>query len=179
MDAGLAAVLGALVGGAGTVTAGVVTGWAAREQAKITARAEHHRHRIDSREAAYRAFIGSCNTLIDHVGSKYWEGARPPAPTREFAEETRRLAQAVRDGWQEIALLGPVAAAAAASACEHEAFQMAAQCFFHSASGTFALSPAEVEEIVTRVSTRHGNLKESLAAFTHVARETLDSDGAS
>ncbi|MEU6391058.1 hypothetical protein [Streptomyces sp. NPDC046939] len=57
MDAGLAAVLGALAGSVATIGAALATGWSAREQARMAARAEHVRQRRDSRQAVYEEFI--------------------------------------------------------------------------------------------------------------------------
>jgi hypothetical protein len=57
MDAGLAAVLGALAGSVATIGAALATGWSAREQAKMGARAEHLRQRRDARQAVYEEFI--------------------------------------------------------------------------------------------------------------------------
>ncbi|MEV5190709.1 hypothetical protein [Streptomyces werraensis] len=57
MDAGLAAVLGALAGSVATIGAALATGWAQRESARIAARAEHRRERRGPRLEAYRKFI--------------------------------------------------------------------------------------------------------------------------
>ncbi|WP_328408809.1 hypothetical protein OG542_05835 [Streptomyces violaceus] len=63
MDAGLAAVLGALAGAVATTGAAFATGWATREQAKIAARAEHRRQRRDARQAVYEDFINAIDEL--------------------------------------------------------------------------------------------------------------------
>ncbi|MFE9063236.1 hypothetical protein [Streptomyces violaceusniger] len=57
MDAGLAAVLGALAGSVATIGAAMATGWSAREQSKMAARSEHLRQRRDARQAVYEEFI--------------------------------------------------------------------------------------------------------------------------
>ncbi|WP_217549584.1 hypothetical protein [Streptomyces sp. GbtcB6] len=57
MDAGTAAVLGALAGSLATIGAALATGWAQREGARIAARAEHRRERREPRLAAYKEFI--------------------------------------------------------------------------------------------------------------------------
>jgi hypothetical protein len=65
MDAGLAAVLGALAGAVATTGAAFATGWSAREQAKITARAEHLLQRRDARQAVYQEFIAAAQAHED------------------------------------------------------------------------------------------------------------------
>ncbi|MEU8849050.1 hypothetical protein AB0C70_23000 [Streptomyces sp. NPDC048564] len=69
MDAGLAAVLGALAGAVATTGAAFATGWSAREQAKITARAEHRRQRRDARQAVYEELINAVEMLIEATRS--------------------------------------------------------------------------------------------------------------
>ncbi|MFJ7112660.1 hypothetical protein ACIQW4_05640 [Streptomyces albogriseolus] len=67
MDAGLAAVLGALAGAVATTAAALATGWSAREQAKITARGEHRRQRRDARQAVYEEFITTAAAQERHA----------------------------------------------------------------------------------------------------------------
>ncbi|MET3982426.1 hypothetical protein [Streptomyces sp. PvR034] len=63
MDAGIAAVLGAAVGTAGTV----MTGWAARSLAKMQMRAEGLRERREPRRSSYEAFSSAAAALHDHL----------------------------------------------------------------------------------------------------------------
>ncbi|MFJ9160037.1 hypothetical protein ACIRPS_24920 [Streptomyces griseoviridis] len=65
MDAGLAAVLGALAGSAATIGAAMAAGWSAREQSKMAARSEHLRQRRDARQAVYEEFINAANAHAD------------------------------------------------------------------------------------------------------------------
>ncbi|MFF8403834.1 hypothetical protein ACF06P_19685 [Streptomyces sp. NPDC015684] len=67
MDAGVAAVLGALAGAVATTGAALATGWAAREQAKIAARGEHRRQRRDSRQVVYEEFITTASAQERHA----------------------------------------------------------------------------------------------------------------
>ncbi|MCD9879676.1 hypothetical protein [Streptomyces guryensis] len=67
MDAGVAAVLGALAGAVATTGAAFATGWSAREQAKIAARGEHRRQRRDSRQVVYEEFIATATTQEAHA----------------------------------------------------------------------------------------------------------------
>ncbi|MFF4371748.1 hypothetical protein [Streptomyces sp. NPDC001594] len=63
MDAGIAAVLGAAVGTAGTV----MTGWASRSLAKMQMRAEGLRERREPRRSSYEAFSSAAAALHDHL----------------------------------------------------------------------------------------------------------------
>jgi hypothetical protein len=65
MDAGLAAVLGALAGSVATIGAALATGWTAREQAKLAARSEHLRQRRDARQVIYEEFIDAAQAHAD------------------------------------------------------------------------------------------------------------------
>ncbi|MEU5268062.1 hypothetical protein AB0G77_05815 [Streptomyces hygroscopicus] len=79
MDAGVAAVLGALAGAVATTGAALATGWSAREQAKITARGEHRRQRRDSRQAVYEEFITTASAQEAHAARFFLA----PVPTDE------------------------------------------------------------------------------------------------
>lgn len=79
MDAGVAAVLGALAGAVATTGAAIATGWAAREQAKIAARGEHRRERRDSRQMIYEEFITTASAQEAHAARFFLA----PVPTDE------------------------------------------------------------------------------------------------
>ncbi|MEJ8647337.1 hypothetical protein WKI65_04460 [Streptomyces sp. MS1.AVA.3] len=68
MDAGTAAVLGALAGSIATIGAALATGWAQREGARITARSEHRRERREPRHDIYKEFISEANQLSHQTG---------------------------------------------------------------------------------------------------------------
>ncbi|MGW3760714.1 hypothetical protein [Streptomyces sp. NPDC005131] len=63
MDAGTAAVLGALAGSVATIGAALATGWAQREGARITARSEHRRERREPRHDVYKEFISALTAM--------------------------------------------------------------------------------------------------------------------
>ncbi|MFD3931749.1 hypothetical protein [Streptomyces sp. NPDC058614] len=63
MDAGLAAVLGALAGSVATIAAAWAGSWSQREAAKIASRTEHHRQALDHRRQVYRPFAMSATKL--------------------------------------------------------------------------------------------------------------------
>lgn len=55
--------LGALAGSVATIGAALATGWAQREGARITARSEHRRQRLEPRTAIYKEFISHATQL--------------------------------------------------------------------------------------------------------------------
>ncbi|MFI9026916.1 hypothetical protein [Streptomyces sp. NPDC053560] len=63
MDAGIAAVLGAAVGTAGTI----MTGWTSRSVAKMQMRIEGLRERREPRRSSYEAFSSAAAALHDHL----------------------------------------------------------------------------------------------------------------
>ncbi|MFI8834029.1 hypothetical protein ACIGPN_23780 [Streptomyces afghaniensis] len=107
MDAGLAAVLGALAGSVATIGAALATGWAQREEARIAARAEHRRERREPRLEAYRAFISATSDLREQ--STFFT-VRDLVPDDLDEVTTDLLFQAVsgmKESALEVSLAGP------------------------------------------------------------------------
>ncbi|MFD4700836.1 hypothetical protein [Streptomyces niveus] len=115
MDAGLAAICGALAGAVATTGAALATGWSQRESARIAARAEYQRQRHESRHAAYKRFISITQTLNDETRFLRTLGNSSQHDfSQEFADRCSALEQEVKEVWMEIVLAGPVEAGAAA-----------------------------------------------------------------
>lgn len=179
MDAGLAAVLGALAGAIGTTLAGLAAGRASREQAEITARSEHRRQRQGPRESVYLELLSAVSSLREHVYPHvfgYEEMDRPPL-TAEVCREANGRAQAVRSAWLSVTLAGPQAVLETATEIEHSARQLA-----HHLQVMFFLSKMDgfVNQVDAHQLTAHeelvtlGQLHDS---FTEVAQQALDDDG--
>jgi hypothetical protein len=100
MDAGLAAVLGALAGSMATIGAAFATGWAQREGTRITARAAHVKDRRQPRHDAYRALIQAAIDLQRRVTLQ--EGYDDMTP-----EEVKNFDREITARWLDISLLGP------------------------------------------------------------------------
>jgi hypothetical protein len=79
MDAGIAAVLGALAGSVATIGAALATGWAQREGARIVARSEHRRERREPRHEAYRDLIEAATALTDATAQYNFFDAEMPS----------------------------------------------------------------------------------------------------
>jgi hypothetical protein len=97
MDAGLAAVLGAMAGSVATIGAAFATGWSQREGAKIAARVEHRKDRRQPRYDAYREFIDAVSVLRDI----------PQAPAENIEQRVHEAGARIKEAWLTVSLLGP------------------------------------------------------------------------
>ncbi|MEU5773451.1 hypothetical protein ABZ819_09165 [Streptomyces venezuelae] len=180
MDAGLAAALGALAGGIGTALAGMAAGWASREQARITARAEHRRIRHGPREEAYKAFIGAAGALRDHAIPMFFgleEMYDRPPLTPQFLREAQAHMKAVVAAWLTVTLTGPRRVQGAATAiydCSMELTSQGAAIWAHNNDD---LLRNHVNRLEIEAHHMVVQLNILLAAFTELAQEVLDDDG--
>ncbi|MEV5374998.1 hypothetical protein AB0L26_03340 [Streptomyces nondiastaticus] len=109
MDAGLAAVLGALAGSVATIGAAVATGWAQREEARIAARSEHKRERREPRHEVYRQFISEANHMGQQAGvySSLGAALTPDYFTEDRTRRVHEMARLIEAKATEAALAGP------------------------------------------------------------------------
>ncbi|MET9813892.1 hypothetical protein [Streptomyces sp. NPDC006355] len=107
MDAGLAAVLGALAGAVATTGAAFATGWSAREQAKIAARAEHRRQRRDARQTVYEDFINAVEALIEATRLIHLDINEGNVIVAPSGEEVQPLENSVGKIATKVILAGP------------------------------------------------------------------------
>ncbi|MDO0931318.1 hypothetical protein QQY66_06340 [Streptomyces sp. DG2A-72] len=181
MDAGLAAVLGALAGAVATTGAAVATGWAAREQAKIAARGEHRRQRRDARQAVYEEFIELTEVLTDRV-IKISDLSAPTFDQIHAAEaDVWASWEGVRGVFTKVRLAGPdyvsQAAVEVRKSCTLVAVRMTA---VKKCSSPDSRDPEELAgvkwvaltESLTQLIVEHG-------AFIGIAQVALDDDGTS
>ncbi|MER6189605.1 hypothetical protein [Streptomyces cyaneofuscatus] len=109
MDAGLAAVLGAIAASMGSVAAA----FAQHETARISARADHRRERRQPRHDTYRLFIQKVLLVKERVAYDGYEDTT-------FNEE-EALIKAVHESWIDVSLLGPQPVISAASRLRDDA----------------------------------------------------------
>ncbi|MGW7277035.1 hypothetical protein ACWGIV_01735 [Streptomyces sp. NPDC054844] len=100
MNAVVAALLGTLLGALATIGAAVVTGWAQREGARISARSQHVKDRHEPRRSEYRAFMKVATDLNERILTT--DGYRDTTREEELA-----LRRHVYERWIEVSLLGP------------------------------------------------------------------------
>ncbi|WP_143652599.1 hypothetical protein [Streptomyces sp. 13-12-16] len=177
MDQGLAALLGATVGVAGTVLASAITGWSARQQVQAQARAEHAHWRRQVRRDAYSAFLApasECQHALKMAGRAF-------VGERDTEEVDRRLQQAqgqlalAQAAWANLAVEGP------------EAVEQAARSVYTTLKSTqttllaFRDAPADAPDGNVRFVERHAvevaRLSERIGEFTAAARSALDDIG--
>ncbi|GEC10463.1 hypothetical protein SSP24_81180 [Streptomyces spinoverrucosus] len=183
MDAGLAAVCGALAGSVATIGAALATGWSQRETARISARAEHQRQRHEARHAAYKALISATQTL-----NSVTRGMRHDPQLRDFTPEIAEACAAaesdIKEVWLEVVLAGPQNAARAANAIMHSANVMKTateviariQSFQHVGQ---ALTEPTVRDFIQSFTKAAARLPEETGRFVDAAHESLSDDGAS
>ncbi|MET9515050.1 hypothetical protein [Streptomyces sp. NPDC002994] len=187
MDAGLAAVLGALAGASATTGAAFATGWATREQAKIAARAEHRRQRRDSRHAVYEEFIATVREQMAHAAPLFEEG--PPEDQDELDRhfqssgvrdadslltESYRLHANVMKVLTRVQLAGPKSATTTAKSVCNRSFALLSSL----ASLTGRLPRRDVlREAFRQAEDRLRKLDMAVDAFIEAAQAALDDDG--
>jgi hypothetical protein len=173
MDAGLAAVLGALAGAAGTTLAGLATGWSAREQARITARAEHQRQRRQPRHEVYENLIRTAASVRDHAGSRFAYDI-VANPTLEYCHESEQLADTIKEQWIQVALAGPKIVEQPAADIARSAAELSACAYGFYSECTNA---GDEEEHWEKGKEVYRRLQQELDVFISAAQEALDDDG--
>lgn len=189
MDAGLAAVLGALAGAVATTGAAFATGWSAREQAKMAARAEHLRQRRDARQAVYEEFIAAAAAHSDLTKILLL-----PAPEdfddierlrllpdgmdlQDVIRESKSLHKNLREIATRVQIAGPKEVSTAATAVEDKSRDVTASL------GVMPVpAPVEVPDWTLPQKWREGcthfvNFSGAISKFTESARIALDNDG--
>ncbi|WP_156107371.1 hypothetical protein [Streptomyces violaceusniger] len=112
MDAGLAAVLGAIAASVGSVAAA----FAQHETARISARADHRRERRQPRHDTYRVFIQQVILVKERVAYDGYEDTT-------FNEE-EALIKSVHESWIDVSLLGPQPVISSASRLRDDALEV-------------------------------------------------------
>ncbi|MEU9625307.1 hypothetical protein AB0D89_00580 [Streptomyces luteogriseus] len=181
MDAGTAAVLGALAGSVATIGAALATGWAQREGARITARSEHRKERREPRYGAYKHFIAEASRMNDRVG--IFTVAYDPFPFERidelFAERCEEAADAVKEKWVEVALAGPKDIAETASRLERlsNALTFRVLGLHQYVSGERSAGEEALLGIKDRIEEEAKEFEQTLDKFIFLAQAALDDDG--
>ncbi|MFF3774321.1 hypothetical protein [Streptomyces sp. NPDC002232] len=181
MDAGLAAVLGALAGSVATIGAAMTTGWAQREGVRITARAEHRKERREPRHGAYRDFIAVASRMNDHVAilTVSYESFPSERIDEAFSARCEEAADAVKEKWVEVALAGPKGIAETASKLERlgNALAFRVMGLRQYLSGERTASEDTLRGIRDRIATEAAEFEQALDQFVFRAQAALDDDG--
>ncbi|MDT0397399.1 MULTISPECIES: hypothetical protein [Streptomyces] len=177
MDQGLAALLGATVGVAGTVLASAITGWSSRQQVQAQARAEHAHWRRQVRRDAYGAFLApatECQHALKTAGRAF-------VGERDTEEVDRRLRHAqgqlvlAQAAWANLAVEGPATVEQAARSV-YTALKSTQNTLL-----AFRDSPPNATDgnvlFVERHAVEVARLSERVGEFTAAARSALDDVG--
>ncbi|WP_164274356.1 hypothetical protein [Streptomyces rubrogriseus] len=182
MDAGLAAVCGALAGALGAVGAAWATSRAQWKSARLTVRAEHLRQRHDNRAAHYKTLLSAVSDLQGALnGGSYFPGNELHRFTEEYCDAVETCVKKLRDAVENVALFGPreprdlaIRIFRTAEITMWAVFELGS---INSASGVTYPEPEDVRRSLTTVRSGKDNLSELLDAFSESARVALDDDG--
>ncbi|MFD8955698.1 hypothetical protein ACFV0W_01890 [Streptomyces anulatus] len=178
MDAGLAAVCGALAGSVATIGAALATGWSQREGARIAARSAYAKEQRQPRHDAYRSLMQNATEVADTS----IEGV----DNETMLLVSEKLAT-VEEAWLEISLLGPPAVLRRASQVRRECSQLSHKV--SSAAATGALPGADIETTDPNTPYAHyvAKLEEidqlamelaiTIDVFAEVAQAAIENDG--
>lgn len=173
MDAGLAAVLGALAGSVSTIGASIATSRAQREEARIAARASNRQQLRAPRENAYRAFIESSMALLNQTDIFRSDPTATDHVTPELSELVDGLAKTVTEKWLDVALAGPPTAEQAARAIMKTAGDVHIYVRITSRSGR----PIEFRSPISRARNHVLRLGREIDKFVLIAERSLNDDG--
>ncbi|MFF7970933.1 hypothetical protein [Streptomyces sp. NPDC007905] len=181
MDAGTAAVLGALAGSVATIGAALATGWAQREGARITARSEHRKERRQPRYGAYKDFITEASRMNDRVGifAVDYDSFPFERIDSNFTARCEEAADAVKEKWVEVALAGPKEIAETASRLERlsNAIIFRVLGLHQYTSGERSADQRDLLGIRSRIGEEAQEFEHTLDRFIFLAQAALDDDG--
>ncbi|MET8181962.1 hypothetical protein [Streptomyces sp. NPDC005336] len=175
MDSGIAAVLGALAGSVATIGAAMATGWAQRETARLTARAEHQRQRREPRHGIYKDFVSHGAQLRDQLEIFKDFDLYPNSLADETVQRCNDTARALQDKWLEVGLVGPSDAATIGKEIE----QAARSAILQVQRLKWFVDNDDDRRIATQsmIGASAEKLAQLLDAFIAFAQGALDDDG--
>ncbi|GHJ27131.1 hypothetical protein TPA0910_15640 [Streptomyces hygroscopicus subsp. sporocinereus] len=176
MDAGLAAVLGALAGSTATLGTAICTRWYQRQTARLAARAEHQRQRREPRHDIYRDFISYASNLRDQLDTFKDFDLSPDSVTDETVQRCNDTFKALQGKWIEVGLVGPEGVAVVGKEIEELARFSALAVGRLQWFRDNGYEPRMLTE-QSNIEENFGKLVEVLDNFISLARTALDDDG--
>ncbi|MFH8837333.1 hypothetical protein [Streptomyces sp. NPDC017868] len=173
MDAGIAAIGGALVGAVAALGTAALATWAQRANAQATVRSEHQKELRHPRREAYGRLIPVGMQLAERAAGDFiWieDAARSDA---------LELKGPIDESWLEISLLGPPLVASSAT----EVHRHAHVVFDHlwQLESYMQSTGRDDEDLVERLSTDLGEssekLRDAVLAFSRTAQIALEATG--
>ncbi|WP_143074789.1 hypothetical protein [Streptomyces mangrovisoli] len=180
MDAGVAAVLGAVTGSISGVIGSITAGRAQREGVRMTVRSEHAKERHQPRRDAYKAFLQVLLDLEARLTMDAYEDSTP--------EEEKQLRSELDARWIDVVLAGPEAVTVVGYVVRNavdDVFAHMAECrqLMQRAIEDYAdedeeeAARQEYEDSLNRLHEFTQLLVDSVNAFGTVASKILDRDG--
>jgi hypothetical protein len=179
MDAGTAAVLGALAGSVATIGAALATGWAQREGARIAARAEHRRERRGPRQDVYKEFISAASAFRAESRRYTYLEIMPDVIDDYEVNSVGEAASAMKDCALSVALAGPRRVSQEAIKIENLAKELAADVkLLQLATGYTGEGRERVERDYRRnILKAARKVDQAIDGFLLRAQAALDDDG--
>ncbi|MFI9247148.1 hypothetical protein ACIGXF_32275 [Streptomyces sp. NPDC053086] len=179
MDAGLAAVLGAVTGAVSTLLASVVTGWSQRAGTRITVRAEHRRDVREVRRTAYRGFLAAAGPVEEMVVNFHrLSGVPLHLFTPGLVSRSEELYRSLDSAWREVVLNSPVEVLQHATAVKEKALDLLT--FVKDGASHLERSAPSVEFDAETVGTfleSTRTIEDDMSGFRRQAAEALLDDG--
>ncbi|MFI8834028.1 hypothetical protein ACIGPN_23775 [Streptomyces afghaniensis] len=183
MDAGIAAVLGAVAGSISGVIGSVATGRAQREGVRMTVRAEAFKERHQPRRDAYKAFLQVLLNLDARLNTPAYEDSTP--------EEERQLRDDLDTRWIDVVLAGPEAITIVGSAvrdavddgiahmgeCRRLLNEWLKLANANEDENAEEAARQEYEDAINKADDFRNALNDCINAFGAVASRILDADG--
>ncbi|MBQ0974750.1 hypothetical protein KBZ00_27005 [Streptomyces sp. RK31] len=183
MDAGIAAVLGAVCGSISGVIGSVSAGRAQRESVLMTVRAEQLKEKHQPRRDAYKAFLQVLLDLDARLNS--------PAYEDSTAEEEQQLRSSLDARWIDVVLAGPWSITVVGSAVRDAVDSMVSHMGLCRRLQTYWLEETsedidaeefeaarqDYEDAINQTDDMRKELHDCINAFAAAATKILDEDG--
>ncbi len=179
VDQGLAVLLEASVGVAGTVAASAISGLSARLHVATQARVDYAQWRRQARHDAYSAFLAPASEARNalKLAGRAFIGARDTQEVDRRLQGAHAHLQLVRSAWASLAIEGPEPVEQAANGVRTALQSM------HTTLLAWQDAPLNAPDGNVSFVERHAvevtTLSERLGAFTSAARAALDDVGTS
>ena len=176
MDAGIAAIGGALVGAVAALGTAALTTWVQRETARTTVRAEYQKEVRQPRRDAYRKLISAGIELAESAAGEWiWI-------EQEHVTPALNLKDPIDESWLEISLLGPVNTAAAATEVRRQAYVVfghlwSLRSFWNSSPAAPDVEEERVTQLGSEIDSAAVALRDAVLALSRSAQISLEDTG--
>ncbi|WP_371796028.1 hypothetical protein [Streptomyces sp. NBC_01718] len=177
MDAGIAAVLGAVTGSISGVIGSITAGRAQREGVRMTVRSDHAKERHQPRRDAYRAFLQVLLDLDARLNTPAYEDSTPEEEKQLRSDLDSRWIDVALAGPEEITIVGSVVRDAVDGMISHmgECRRLLKNCLED--PDEFGAAHQAYEDAINKADEFRNVLADGINAFGTVSSRILDIDG--